>query len=259
MEYLFLPIVLLWTLPGLAFLPAGLFLLWVNVRWSRFGPLQRFFTGGSVALWFLYAPYETYMYFWMKKESVPIRIDMLLIGPILYTATIIIVVNCLRPGVPYANDNSSPARSKLIVPILILIVLFIAALSIHTHREPAGNEAVVKIITDEKGTATPPMPTRGSEGPPHFVPFDKAPVITKRANPQYPEAAREASMEGTVWTRMWVDKQGKVKKIEIQKSDAEIFNQGAIDAAMQFEFTPAMQAGEPVEVWVTIPFHFRLK
>jgi len=42
------------------------------------------------------------------------------------------------------------------------------------------------------------------------------------------------------------------------KSDAELFNQPAIDAAMKWKFTPAIMNNGPVAVWVSIPFKFRL-
>jgi protein TonB len=95
--------------------------------------------------------------------------------------------------------------------------------------------------------------------PPDFVPYEKGPQIVKRINPVYPEIARKAGLEGTVYVKIWVDKQGKAKKAVIQKSASDIFDQAAIDAAMQFVFTPAMMQNGPVDVWVAIPFHFRLK
>ena len=42
------------------------------------------------------------------------------------------------------------------------------------------------------------------------------------------------------------------------RSDAEIFNQASIDAAMKWKFSPAILKGKPVAVWVTVPFKFRL-
>lgn len=94
--------------------------------------------------------------------------------------------------------------------------------------------------------------------PPDFVAFEKAPEVVKQVAPKYPELARRAGMEGTVFVRVWVDKEGKVRKVEIQKSDAEIFNQPAIEAAEQMIFTPAVQGGSPVSVWVAMPFKFKL-
>jgi len=95
--------------------------------------------------------------------------------------------------------------------------------------------------------------------PPDFVPYEKAPGIVKRTTPVYPEIARKAGLEGTVWVKIWVGKEGKPRKVVIQKSASEIFDQAAIDAAKQFVFTPAMMQNGPVDVWVSIPFHFRLK
>lgn len=94
--------------------------------------------------------------------------------------------------------------------------------------------------------------------PPDFVAFEKAPEVVKSVTPKYPELARRAGMEGTVFVRVWVDKEGKVRKVEIQKSDAEIFNEPAIQAAEQMVFTPAVQGGSPVSVWVAMPFKFKL-
>ena len=95
--------------------------------------------------------------------------------------------------------------------------------------------------------------------PPDFVPFEKEPVAIKKMHPAYPEIARRAGVEGTVWLKVWVDKEGKVRKAEILKSDADIFNQPAINAAMQWVFTPALMKNGPVSVWVSIPFRFKLQ
>jgi len=94
--------------------------------------------------------------------------------------------------------------------------------------------------------------------PPDFVPVEKQPVPVKNPAPAYPEIARRAGVEGTVWVKIWVDKEGRAKKAQIIKSDAELFNQAAIDAAMQWVFTPAVMNNGPVAVWVSIPFKFKL-
>jgi periplasmic protein TonB len=94
--------------------------------------------------------------------------------------------------------------------------------------------------------------------PPDFVPFEKEPVVVKRVEPAYPELARKAGLEGVVWVKMWVDKEGKVKDVVIQKSASEIFNQPAIDAAKQWVFTPALMKTGPVSVWIAVKFDFKL-
>ncbi len=95
--------------------------------------------------------------------------------------------------------------------------------------------------------------------PPDFVPVEKEPQIIKQVIPKYPELAQRAGIEGRVIVKIWVDKDGKPHKAVILKSDAEIFNAPAQEAAMQYRFTPAIMNKGPVAVWVVIPFTFKLK
>ena len=96
------------------------------------------------------------------------------------------------------------------------------------------------------------------EEPPEFVPYEKGPVPVKIVQPDYPDIARRAGVEGTVLVKIWVDKEGKAKKVVILKTDAEIFNEAAIKAAYQWVFTPALMNNGPVPVWASVPFRFKL-
>ncbi len=95
-----------------------------------------------------------------------------------------------------------------------------------------------------------------------FIPVEKQPFIDLaelKKRVKYPEVARRAGLEGRVVVRVLVGKDGKPRKAVIEQSDNEIFNQAAIDAVMQSVFTPAIQNGEPIAVWVSIPIDFKLK
>ncbi len=96
------------------------------------------------------------------------------------------------------------------------------------------------------------------EDPPDFVPVEQQPVPIKQVNPEYPEIARRAGVEGTVWVKILVDKEGKAEKAVLMKSDNEIFNESAIKAALGWVFTPAMMNNGPVRVWAAVPFRFKL-
>lgn len=96
------------------------------------------------------------------------------------------------------------------------------------------------------------------EDPPDFVPVEKTPVPVKQVQPEYPELARKAGVEGTVWVKILVDKEGKAKKAVVMKSDSDIFNEAATKAALQWVFTPAMMNNGPVAVWAAVPFRFKL-
>ncbi len=94
--------------------------------------------------------------------------------------------------------------------------------------------------------------------PDAFIPVEKLPVPVRQVRPDYPDIARRAGIEGTVWVKILVDKEGKPKKVIILKSDSEIFDEPATKAAMQWAFTPAIMNSGPVAVWVAIPFRFQL-
>lgn len=94
--------------------------------------------------------------------------------------------------------------------------------------------------------------------PPDFVPVEKEPQVVKEVKPSYPDIAQRAGIEGRVIVKIWVDKEGRPHEAIVLKSDAEIFNKAAVDAAMQYRFTPAIMNKGPVAVWVVIPFTFKL-
>jgi protein TonB len=96
------------------------------------------------------------------------------------------------------------------------------------------------------------------EDPPDFVPVEQQPVPIKQVEPVYPEIARRAGVEGTVWVKILVDKEGKAEKAVVMKSDNEIFDKNAIEAALGWVFTPAMMNNGPVRVWAAVPFRFKL-
>jgi periplasmic protein TonB len=95
--------------------------------------------------------------------------------------------------------------------------------------------------------------------PPDVVLYEKGPEIVTRVIPVYPDIALRAGIDGRVWVKIWVDKQGRARKAIVTSRENEIFHEAALDAAMQFVFTPAIMNGNPVSVWVSIPFSFRLK
>jgi TonB family protein len=98
-----------------------------------------------------------------------------------------------------------------------------------------------------------------AEPPDVFVAWEKPPEVVRQVQAAYPELAVRAGLEGTVVVKIWVDREGRAKKALVQKSDAEIFNQAATEAAMQWVFTPAMMKHGPVSVWISVPFRFKLQ
>ncbi len=94
--------------------------------------------------------------------------------------------------------------------------------------------------------------------PDTFKAVEIQPLPIKQVTPEYPRTARLAGIQGTVWVKCYVDKLGRVKKTMIIKTDSEIFNESALEAAGQFLFKPAIMNAGPVGVWTAIPFRFTL-
>lgn len=100
--------------------------------------------------------------------------------------------------------------------------------------------------------------------PRNFESFEveKAPVCVNlgmvKSSMQYPPLAVEIGLEGRVTVKVLVGMQGQVIKIS-SMSGPDIFYDEVKDKAMNLEFTPGLQNGKPVNVWVTVPFSFRLK
>jgi len=93
-----------------------------------------------------------------------------------------------------------------------------------------------------------------------FVPVEKEPQVVREVKPVYPEMAVKAGIEGTVWVKILVGKDGKPKKVVVIKEiPSGIFTDSAKEAAMQFLFTPALMNRGPVPVWVTFPFKYTVR
>lgn len=103
------------------------------------------------------------------------------------------------------------------------------------------------------------MDTTSEKAPADFVNVDREPEIVSRTLPQYPALAQKAGIEGRVIVKMWVDKKGSVRKAYVVKSDNEIFDNPSLEAAIKWRFSPAIYRTSPVDVWVMIPFTFKLK
>ena len=91
------------------------------------------------------------------------------------------------------------------------------------------------------------------EKPPEAVNLEQI-----KASMIYPPVALEAGIEGRVSVRVLVSESGEVIKIG-SVTGPDVFHGEVRNKARMLQFTPGLQNGRPVKVWVTVPFHFRLK
>ena len=95
----------------------------------------------------------------------------------------------------------------------------------------------------------PPAPLQGDYG-------DAA--LRDWVQPEYPEAAKKAKLEGIVDVDLVVGADGKVERAEIQNSTNEVFNEAALSAVRRWTFSPALEEGKPVASGLTVPVVFQL-
>ena len=114
--------------------------------------------------------------------------------------------------------------------------------------------------------------------PDENIPHDKEPVALNIVNPEYPASMLKDGWEANVYIRALIDVSGsvietRIERIEIfstrtagntdkpgeQKQQGKAFEDAVSTAAKQCKFSPAQMQSKPVAVWVTIPFHFKLK
>ena len=112
-------------------------------------------------------------------------------------------------------------------------------------------------VTPTAPDPAPVVPPPADPAPDVFTRVEVMPTVASRAMPVYPEMARHAGIEGRVTVRVRVGRDGRVKDASVVRSDHVLFDDAALDAVRRWTFTPGIQAGRPVEVWVTIPIRFR--
>lgn len=79
-----------------------------------------------------------------------------------------------------------------------------------------------------------------------------------RSSMSYPEVARQAGVEGRVTVKVLVGPDGNVIKVG-SMSGPDVFYDEVSSKVTNLQFTPGLQNGKPVKVWVTVPFNFKLK
>lgn len=105
--------------------------------------------------------------------------------------------------------------------------------------------------------SAPPEGPVNREGDAAIV--DELPVPIRVVEPPYPELARQARVEGLVIVNVLVGKDGRVVEARLHPIvNIVLLNEASLEAARKWVFTPAIDRGRPVAVWVTIPINYRL-
>lgn len=84
------------------------------------------------------------------------------------------------------------------------------------------------------------------------------PQVKKRVNPFYPSILKAAGIEGEVSVKVFVNENGGVDKATVEETSNKDFDDAALEAVKQWEFTPALKDGKPIKAEIIIPFSFKL-
>jgi TonB family protein len=76
---------------------------------------------------------------------------------------------------------------------------------------------------------------------------------------EYPEAAMRVGIVGKVILSALIGKDGRVEKVEIEKSDNATLNEAARNAMLKANFTPAICKGEAIRMWITQILNFEIE
>jgi protein TonB len=85
----------------------------------------------------------------------------------------------------------------------------------------------------------------------------KEPRKLKNVDPQYPEIAKQARVQGIVILECTISPQGKVTNVTVLRG-IPLLNDAAQDAVRQWVYTPTLLNGVPVPVIMTVTVNFRL-
>jgi len=90
---------------------------------------------------------------------------------------------------------------------------------------------------------------------------DKPPVAVNlssvKSSMRYPEIAKSSGIEGKVTVKVLVGPDGSVVQVG-GFSGPDVFRDEVSSKVMSLQFTPALQQGQPVRCWVSVPFSFTL-
>jgi len=86
-----------------------------------------------------------------------------------------------------------------------------------------------------------------------------APQKLSAPQPEYPESARLARIQGAVIVQAVVNCHGRVEELTVIKSVDPALDRSATDAIMRWTFEPATQNGKPVSVYYNLTVNFRLQ
>lgn len=88
----------------------------------------------------------------------------------------------------------------------------------------------------------------------------QASMLTKKVQPVYPQAAKDAGVSGTVILHAVISKDGMPLSLRVMNSEIDPdLARSAVEAVSKWRYTPTLLNGEPIEVDTTIDVNYTLQ
>ena len=134
------------------------------------------------------------------------------------------------------------------------------------EEEPVRFDASLDLReTLDVAPTPPPVPEaeEEKEEPEIFVVVEERPrliggLAALQKAVKYPEFAKKAGIEGTVFVQFVVDEKGNVENPQVTRSVHKLLDEAALEAIRKMKFTPGKQRGRPVKVQMSLPVRFIL-
>ena len=103
----------------------------------------------------------------------------------------------------------------------------------------------------------PPPAPQAPKGPVRVGGQIQPPALVQRVEPVYPGVAVSAHVQGVVILEALVDPEGRVKDVKVLRS-VPLLDKAAIDAVLQWRYSPVVLNGTPVPFILTVVVSFSL-
>ena len=199
-----------------------------------------------------------------------------------FGAILVVGLAVIVPGIVNEEREGAEEAESVIVepfPSFEVNILPISEASAEEAREAAAVEVARRVeeleaarrrverdqrLRDRQGLPPPPESVEG-DGP-RWSDVDVRPVLLNRDDmallleSEYPPLLRDAGIGGTATVWFFVDEAGKVAETQVHTSSGhEALDEAAMRVGDELIFSPAMNEGDPVKVWVTMNITFKTR
>ena len=147
-------------------------------------------------------------------------------------------------------EEQVPRVRRLQAALLVLGAAAVVALAVLFPRIRGEDASASDGLAD---LMAGPVPTPFTERPAMANQME----VMRALQDEYPRELRETGVAGTTNVHFLIDAEGVVRRVLVAgTSGHEVLDEAALRVARVFEFTPALDEGEPVPVWIAIPITF---